>query len=119
MKEEEPENSSQHMMPYDDAFTSIGGSALNLFDDLQKVAEGTTSVRTKGNQNSDFVEVVRSTRAMLGNVNAYNGMLDSTFNAQLRDFNLSYWLEHVGVGFGLINGPLEQEIRLTDYVTTT
>ncbi|GLJ46014.1 hypothetical protein SUGI_0969050 [Cryptomeria japonica] len=82
------------MMPYDDAFTSIGESALNLFDDLQKVAEGTTSVRTKGNQNSDIVEVVRSTRAMLGNVNAYNRMLDSIFNAQLRDFNITCWLEH-------------------------
>ncbi|GLJ46012.1 hypothetical protein SUGI_0969030 [Cryptomeria japonica] len=56
---------------------------------------------------------------MLGNVNAYNGMLNSTFNSQLRDFSLSCWLEHGGVGFGLINGPLAKEIRLTDSVTAT
>ncbi|GLJ42024.1 hypothetical protein SUGI_0870140 [Cryptomeria japonica] len=72
----------------------IGGSMLNSFDDLQKVAEGTTSVRTKGNGNDDVVEVVRSTCSVLGNVNVCNVMLDSTFNSRLREFNLSCWLEH-------------------------
>ncbi|GLJ11707.1 hypothetical protein SUGI_0175090 [Cryptomeria japonica] len=106
-------------MSYDDPFASVGGSALNSFDDLQKVAEGTTSIRTKENRNGNVVEVVHSAHAVLGDVNACNVILDSTFNARLRDFSLVRWLEHAGVGFGSFNGPLAEEICLTDSVTAT
>lgn len=65
------------------------------------------------------MEVFRSARVVLGNVNAYNVMIDSTFNARLRDFSLAHWLEHAGVEFGSFNGPLEKDIPLMDSLMTT
>ncbi|GLJ30464.1 hypothetical protein SUGI_0603020 [Cryptomeria japonica] len=69
-------------MSYDDAFASIGGFALNSFDDLQKVAEGTTSVRMKENRNGNVVDVVHSAHAMLGDG------LDIDYRKRLADRDL-------------------------------